>query len=256
MPARAARIISQWMNSCRTCGRPARLPTKTRCAVRRQRERRGIDERVVEHEIGVGQPIGRLPREQIGIAGPGADERHEAAFGLRSGHSGCNRSAAVLVSVSSVARWPASESYNSLSASSSIGRRSAIGTRLREPAAPRLLRARHPRVEVLGQEHLERLAHQAGEGRRLAVGRHRDRHAGLLDDGSGIGARAFQVVDGVDEEAPRLGLARDRAVDVGRRRGDDVPDAVDVARLERPADDRRCPAPSPQSRRRRPAPRP
>ena len=55
---------------------------------RRERERRGIDERVVEHEVGVGQTSGRLAREQIGIAGPGADERHEAPFRLRSGHSG------------------------------------------------------------------------------------------------------------------------------------------------------------------------
>ena len=48
---------------------------------RGQRERRRIDQRVVEHEIGVGEAVGRLPRQQVGVAWPGADERDEAASG-------------------------------------------------------------------------------------------------------------------------------------------------------------------------------
>ena len=108
---------------------------------------------------------------------------------------------------------------------------------MRKPAAPCFLRGRHPPVQVVGQEHFERLAHQSGERRRLAVGRHRDRHPGLLDDRSRISARALQVVHGVDEEAPRLGRARDRTIHLRRRRGDDIPDAIDIAGFERPAHD-------------------
>ena len=41
-------------------------------------QRRGLDERVVEHEVGLAEPPHRLEREELRIAGAGADERNEA----------------------------------------------------------------------------------------------------------------------------------------------------------------------------------
>jgi hypothetical protein len=41
---------------------------------RRQRECGRIDERIVEHHISIGEPIGCLPCEQVRIARPSADE--------------------------------------------------------------------------------------------------------------------------------------------------------------------------------------
>ena len=49
-----------------------------------QRQDGGRDQRVVEHEVGLPQTAGRLEREMVGIARPGADERHEA--GGRQAH--------------------------------------------------------------------------------------------------------------------------------------------------------------------------
>ena len=102
LPARAARIISQWMNSCVTAAGP-RACRRRRAAPRRQRERRGVDERVVQHEVRVGRAAPAAFRvSSVGIAGTGADERHEASFRLRSGHRSCSRAEACLRSVLSV----------------------------------------------------------------------------------------------------------------------------------------------------------
>ena len=46
---------------------------------RRKAQRLGLDERVVEHEVGLREARDRLQRQQLGIAGAGADERNAAA---------------------------------------------------------------------------------------------------------------------------------------------------------------------------------
>ena len=81
LPARAARIISRWMDSCRTCGRPARLPTKKRCADGASASVAASTSASYSTRSASARRSAALPRQQIGIAGPGADQRDEATFG-------------------------------------------------------------------------------------------------------------------------------------------------------------------------------
>ena len=60
-----------------------------------QRDCGGRHQRVVEHEIGFGEPARRPARQQLGIAGTGADQRDEAPRARRG--AGCGRSTAAAV---------------------------------------------------------------------------------------------------------------------------------------------------------------
>ena len=118
----------------------------------RQLERRRIDERVVEHDFRLGETLRRLAGQEIEIAWSGADERDEAAqFGA---HAGSTRDA-----------------YRRLSASSSSGRRSAIGTRSASQLRRSSCASAIHRSRSSGSSDVERLAQQSGQRRRLAVGR-------------------------------------------------------------------------------------
>ena len=77
-PRRAARIISAWIASCVIAWRPARLPTKKRCARRASRSTRVVDQRVVQHQVGRAQSRHRFARQQPRIARTRTDERHAA----------------------------------------------------------------------------------------------------------------------------------------------------------------------------------
>jgi hypothetical protein len=50
------------------------LPDKETLGATSQREDALIDERIVEHQVGTPQPQERLPRQQLGITGPGTDQ--------------------------------------------------------------------------------------------------------------------------------------------------------------------------------------
>ena len=215
------------MNSCLD-QRPAGALADEEALRRAARARASRDRPARRRARGRRRPADRPPaRQQLGIAGTGADERHEASLRLRlviGAAAGPVRGPLPIVQV--VQRVEQQRPP--------LVHRHAV----RQPPATRLVRARHPAVEVLGQKHLERLAQQAGQRRRVAAGRDRDRHAGLPHDRAEIRARVRQVVDRVDEQAARLGRPRHRAVHLGRRRRHDEPRAVEVVRLERPADNR------------------
>jgi hypothetical protein len=50
------------------------LPDKETLGTTSQREDTLIDERIIEHQIRTPQSQERLPRQQLGIAGPGANQ--------------------------------------------------------------------------------------------------------------------------------------------------------------------------------------
>ena len=164
------------MNSWRHRGPAGALADEESAAPTARAPAPRVHQRVVEHEVRRGEPLGRTPRQQPGIARPGADQRHEATR-PRPGRERRTRPASCSAPPPRAVR-----SYSATSASSSSGRRSAIGTLPRQPVAPRLARAGHPRLEVVRQQRLERFAHQPDQRRRLAIGRHRHRHAGAPDD--------------------------------------------------------------------------
>ena len=105
--------------------------------MRRVAQRRRLDERIVEDEIRLAQPPHGLQRQQLRIAGAGADERHEARHFAGSAWAACSDASAcpawlarsaepVACAVARAADCLAS--YSEFNASSSSGRRASIGT--------------------------------------------------------------------------------------------------------------------------------
>ena len=99
-------------------------------------QRRRLDERVVEHEVRLAEPPHRLEREQLRIAGAGADERDEARHFTGSTWAACQarprpgtiRPLAEPVACAAARAADCLASYSEFSASSSSGRRASIGT--------------------------------------------------------------------------------------------------------------------------------
>ncbi len=94
-------------------------------------QRRGLDERVVEHEVRLAEPPHRLEREELRITGAGADERNEARHFTGSAWiAGATRPARSPGPAACAAARAADcrASYSEFSASSSSGRRASIGT--------------------------------------------------------------------------------------------------------------------------------
>ena len=164
----------------------------------------GIDQRVVEDEVRLGQTARRLAGEQVGIAGAGADERDEAAH--------CGRLRVELVEGLEQERAPLRH-----------------GHALRAPLRPLRARLHQPALEVVGQHGLQGLAQQAGQGRGFAVARDGHRDAAAGQHAARVGAARLGVVDGVDEHAALLGRgpAPARFTSGGRRRHHQ-PGAVEV----------------------------
>jgi hypothetical protein len=103
---------------------------------------------------------------------------------------------------------------------------------LRKPGATGLARARHPLVQVVWQQRLERLTQETRQGRSFPIGRQRQRDARALHNRSRVCTRALDIVDSVDEEAARFRRLRDGAIHLRRSSRDDVPGALDVGRFE------------------------
>src|SRR5262245_16959137 len=102
-----------------------------------------VDERVVQHQIGAPQPHDREPRQQAGIARSGADEGYVSGHGQESSgafNKGMQLAEADRSAEASRSNVPGSRSYRALSARSSLGLRSSIGTFSRRQSS-RVVRA-------------------------------------------------------------------------------------------------------------------
>ena len=218
-----------------------------------QREDGGGDQRVVEDDVGLGQPRVRPRRQQLGIAGPGARPARRAR--RVPADSGVGRRVRLR-------RVGAGADAGSLGANSAVFDRRldlafVVGAadvdgveRAEQLGAPRLHRDAgrlpadalgvgdaQPGVQVGREQAIQPLAQQAGQRRRAARRRDRQGHALALDDRAEVDRGVRRIVDGVDEQVARRRGGGDGAVHVGRRGRDHVPDAVEVGDLERPAVD-------------------
>ena len=77
-PARTRRTSSALISSCVQRTWPLRLPTATSSASRRARQHRRRHEIVVQDGVGLAQELRGLERQEIGIAGAGADDMGDA----------------------------------------------------------------------------------------------------------------------------------------------------------------------------------
>ena len=116
----------------------------------------------------------------------------------------------------------------------SSGRRSAIGTLSFPRRRAGIARASIQRSRSAGSSASMPFAEHAGQRRRLAARRDRDRDTRAPDDSAEIRGRVGRIVHRVHEDPPALRLARDGGVDARRRRGDDQPRAVEIGGREGP----------------------
>ena len=98
---------------------PGRLPTSISSAVGGTSAEHAVaDERVVHDDVGRGEQAGRLDRQQVGVAGPGADERRPAIMrrrrrrSRRAARRGGGRPARAATWRSSSAPTPSDQSPN------------------------------------------------------------------------------------------------------------------------------------------------
>ena len=190
-----------------------------------------------------------LSGEQLGVARPRADEGDEAARGgLGPGPGGAARPG----------RLAAVERRRAAAAGAAGDRPAPAASSRQRPAATRPAPPSVPTCSGSSASSASR-SRPARAGAR-PVGRDGHRDAAAADDAAERRRwRAPRIVDGVDEDAASLGLARHRPVHLGRRGGDHEPGAVEVGRPEgpplrrgrpRPRSPGAPPAPPPGGRRR------
>ena len=110
----------------------------------------------------------------------------------------------------------------------------SIGTPSR--ASPRATGTRARSIlDVGADEALERFAQHARQRRRLAAGRDGHGHRPATKAAAGKRRRVTRVVHSVDEDAPPRRLTHDDRVHGRWRRTHDEPAALEIRRLERPA---------------------
>ena len=218
-PRRAARIISALIRSCVSAWRPARLPTKNRCACRAYRRIRSSMSASYRTRSAARSHAIALRVSSAGSPGPAPTSETRPAQGEGSGLSLSRPRAG---SPSALCPQPCAlrsplPFVQPFIASSSSGRafvhRHAVAPS--SDAAGRALRAATARVRGAAAARRAPARNSAVSAGRLAVRRNGQREALAPNDTAEIRRRIRRIVHRVDEEPPLLRGLRDRAVHSG-----------------------------------------
>ncbi len=198
-------------------------------------QRLPIGQRVVEHDVRLGDALGRADGPQRRVAGARADERHEAATAPRGGR-GRLRERRVETGIQRcgvhIERAPGVDLVEPLQqATPPLLHRYAV-------ALPDLALTRglaHPFGQLRRQQVVEGFAQQTGDSGRETGRGQRDRRVATRDDAARVGGRMRGVVDRVHKYLAGLTCSEHRAIHLRRRGGHDQPRAVEVRFLKLPA---------------------
>ena len=167
------------------------------------------DQAVVENHVRLLQQLQRAQGQQVGVAGPGADQVDLAELRAAAGGRRGRELRGQQLLCEAAAR-------RSLVAGEHAARNTSRGHPLPESAARgRRQRALHPGTqpsqeagegaEALGQQRLDLCAHLPCQHRRLSGGAHRHQQRRTVDDRREDERGAFRVVDHVHRDVARAG---------------------------------------------------
>ena len=159
-----------------TAWRPARFPTKIAATGGARPSTVGIDQRVVQHEVGLGQSPGGPRVSRSGSPGPAPT----SATVPGAAHRRLLRLIVLPTKRSGRLSLPTRRLAASRKACRALRAAAAVAPSIGMPSAShcrRASRAQFPstRPDRRAVQRLQRFTHQAGQRRRLAIGRHRDR---------------------------------------------------------------------------------